>query len=392
MKTPTIARVVVSALLICLGLNSLCFGAWQATTYSDWLADTPPENIFRVEGDNREFILLDITDDPDSKFFILAKEYYSDREFDLSDKSLFDPTNGRNIAGWLNGSFLKYGNQVASGETMKFPTGIVDHINRNHVWITDGEPAATEALGTYAVSLLSQEEMLKYKDKFGVDDGLSTSLIFTNAYGWWVRSQDDPNTRAKIAFRFDRANDTNLHAWRASSVGDIVTRPCFYLNEDFFKEVRINTKDMGSAIKDAIKQTYLKEELTEVYTVEELQDVFGYKADVNISVTSLTDAKGKKIENLLKADYVNTNVRAKSLLIGDNTVILAQVLYGEDNCPITFAIKTANLTFGKEKELQIGIKLNPDQRERGAYLKTYILKAGAGLNTISNAVRTNLNQ
>ena len=391
MKATAVAKVVVSALLICIGLNSLCLGAWQATTYSDWLTDTPPENVFRVEGDNREFILLDVTDNPDSKFFILAKEYYSDREFDLSDKSLFDPTNGRNIAGWLNGSFLKYGNTVASGETMKFPTGIIDHINRNHIWITDGEPADSEALGTYAVSLLSQEEILKYKDKFGVDDGLSTSLLFTNAYGWWVRSQDDPNSRGKIAFRFDRANDTNLHAWRASSNGDIVTRPCFYLKEDFFKNVRINTVDMGSAIKNAIKQNYFKEELTGIYTVEELQDVFGYKADVNISVTNMTNAKGEKIEKLLSADYVNTSVKAKSLLPGDNAFILAQVLYGEDNCPITFAIKTINLKFGEERDFQIGIKLISSQKEGGAYLKTYMLKAGAGLNTASNAVRINLN-
>ncbi len=385
-------KLVVSILLIALGMNSVCFGEFVPATDVQWLDNTPSENVFRVEGDNREFILLDITKDAKSKFFVLAKEYYSDRPFDPRDKSLFDPTDGQNIAGWLNGSFLKYGNLVSSGETMKFPQGIIDHINKKHIWITDGEYAVTEELGTYGVSLMSQEEMLRYKDKFGVDDGLKESKLFPSVYGWWVRSQNDPNTRSKITFRYDLEKGTNFHSWRASSTGSICTRPCFYLDEGFFKEVRIDTKSMGLAVRNAIRQTYLKEELTEAYTVKELQDLFGYKADVNIKVTNMTDANGKKLPNLMEADKITTTISAKSFIAGENEVVLMQVLYGEDNCPITFNVKAENLTWGVEKDLKIDISLNSRQREKGAYLKTYLIMPGVERKTVSNAVRTYLSK
>ena len=115
--------------------------------------------MFRVEGDKREFILLDITDDPKSKFFVLAKEYYDDRAFNSAAKCFFDPI--------------------------------------------DGKEAETEALGTYGVWLMSQEEMVRYVDKFGVDDGLTTSILFTNTYGWWLRSRDVNDTLSKVVFRYD---------------------------------------------------------------------------------------------------------------------------------------------------------------------------------------------
>ncbi len=392
MKVQRTIKIIASVLLIALSLSCSCLAAFTPVSGVKWLADTPPENVFRVEGDDRTFVLLDTTNNNDSKFFILTKEYYAKRAFDTSGKSLFDPTSTKNVGYWLNHSFLTNGSSMHGGAVYKFPKGIIDHINRNHIWVTDGENAATSQLGTYGVGLISQEEMVKYKDKFGVNDGLTTSDLFRTIAGWWMRSQDNPDSGSKITFRLDLKDGGRVSTWSASGSNEIATRPCFYLDRDFFKKVRINTADMGANVREAIKKTYSKEELIGVYTKEEVQDMFGYDADVNIKVARMTDSNGNAIKNLLNADKITTTVDAKSFIAGDNKVILIQVLYGEDDCPIKFVSKSVNLTFGKYAELKIDISLNSRQREKGAYLKTYILKPGAGFKTLSNAVRTYLNQ
>ena len=353
-----------------------------------WLVNTPEEYIFSEEGSPRKFVLLDITDDPESRFFVLADEYYIDRAYDSNGKTLFDPDDGRNLGGWLNGSFFKYGNTVNSGETMIIPKGMREYINQNHVWITDGQPAPTPELGTYGIGVMSKEEAYKYHDKFGVDSGLKTSVLYTNTYGWWVRSQPDTNTSSKLCWRFDPEKGTHIHAWN-SKVDGIAVRPCFYLSEDYFKNVRISMTGMGSAVKEAIKKVYLKDDLLNAYSEDEVQDLFGYKASVNISITEWTDENGKKLESLKTADYVNVNLTAQSFLPDANMAVM-MVLYGEDNCPITFAVKPVKVCFGQNQKFSVGMKLKPKQKENGAYIKTYIIKAESPLNAVSNAVRTYL--
>ncbi len=391
MKVQRLIKVIASALLISLSLSYSCFAEFTPITGVKWLVDTPPENVFRVEGDDRTFVLLDTTNNNDSKFFIITKEYYAKRPFDQSGISLFDPTDKNNLGGWLNGAFLTNGSVMHGGAVYKFPKGIIDHINRNHIWITDGEYAATTTLGSYGVGLMSQEEIVKYKDKFGINDGLTTSDLFRTVAGWWLRSQDDLGSNSKVALRMDMGEVGTVSYWTSTSDNSIATRPCFYLDRDFFKEVRI-AEDMGFNVRAAIKRNYSKEELMGMYTKEEVQDIFGYDADINISVKSMTDSNGEKINNFLEADQIITTVSAKSLIEGENTVILMQVLYGEDNCPITFVSGLVELPFDEEKDIKVDIRLTPRQREKGAYLKTYLRKPGVGMKVLSNAVRTYLNQ
>lgn len=390
-------RIFSSVLAVCIMLLnfSICFAEevdWDVKEEQggfEWLVNTPPEYIFSEEGSPRKFVLLDITDDPESRFFVLADEYYIDRAYDSNGKTQFDPDDGRNLGGWLNGSFFKYGNTVNSGETMIIPKGMREHINQNHFWITDGQPAPTPELGTYGIGVMSKEEAYKYHDRFGVDSGLKTSVLYTNTYGWWVRSQPDTSTSSKLCWRFDPEKGTHIHAWN-SKVDGIAVRPCFYLSEDYFKNVRISMTGMGSAVKEAIKKVYLKDDLTNAYSEDELQDLFGYKAHINISVDKWTDASGNTIESLKTADFVTASITAQSFLPGNNNMVLAMVLYGEDNCPITFTVKPIKVNYGGNQNYSIGMKLKPHQKEGGAYIKTYIMKANAEFKAMSNAVRTYL--
>lgn len=385
MMNMKILKLFLPVVLVCLTFGSVTVGAWEGVTGVDWLDDTPKENVFRVEGDKREFILLDVTDNPQSRFFVLAKEYYADREFDSRGKSLFNPKDGKNLGGWLNGSFIKYGNQVNSGEIMKFPGEIINHIDMKHFWITDGKTAETEELGTYGVGLMSQEEMVKYADKFGVDDGLTTSSIFTNTYGWWIRTQDDTDTANKIVFRFDKTNNgSNIHGWSAN-VDGIAVRPCFYLNESFFSDVRINLWDMGENVRRAIKKIYLKESMAKIYDEEELWDKFGYSANINIKVESLTDKSGNKAD--IDAEYVSAEIKADSKLKEDTDASVLMVLYGEDNCPVRFEVKNVRIPGRQESTHEIEMPLQNVSKERGFYFKIYIIKPGTKLKAFSNAVR-----
>lgn len=384
-----LAVCTVLSFMVCFAEEEVDWDVREEKAGFEWLVNTPEEYIFTEEGSPRKFILLDITDNPESRFYIMADEYYIDRPFDSTGKSTFDPNDGRNLGGWLNSTFLRYGNVVNSGETMIIPKGMRDHINQNHFWTTDDEPAPTPELGTYGIGLLSIEEAYKYHDKFGVDSGLRTSVLYTNTYGWWMRSQPDKSTRGKLCWRFDPEKGSHIHAWAGTSDG-IAVRPCFYLSEDYFREVRINTADMGSAVGAMFKEVYLKDELLGVYSKEELQDILGYKADVNIEVAGWTDQNGNPIARIADADYVTAKVNAKSRLAGQTDAVLMMVLYGEDGCPINFALDRVSIESGVPQTYKIGMKISENQKEHGAYIKIYFLQSGVNMNTISNAIRTNI--
>ena len=268
---------------------------------------------------------------------------------------------------------------------MKFPGEIINHIDMKHFWMTDGKTAETEELGTYGVGLMSQEEMVKYADKFGVDDGLTTSSIFTNTYGWWIRTQDDTDTANKIVFRFDKTNNgSNIHGWSAD-VDGIAVRPCFYLNESFFSDVRINLWDMGENVRREIKKIYLKESMAKIYDEEELWDKFGYSANINIKVESLTDKSGNKAD--IDTEYVSAEIKADSKLKEDADASVLMVLYGEDNCPVRFEVKNVRIPGRQESTHEIEMPLQNVSKERGFYFKIYIIKPGTKLKAFSNAVR-----
>ena len=92
-------KIKLSVFILIIMLFPINIYAWSGVSGIEWLKDTPSENIFRIEGSPRKFILLDRTDDKDPTFFIFTKECYADRAFDSNRKNYMNPKDGANLCG-----------------------------------------------------------------------------------------------------------------------------------------------------------------------------------------------------------------------------------------------------------------------------------------------------
>ena len=161
----------------------------------------------------------------------------------------------------------------------------------------------------------------------------------------------------------------------------------FYLDKEFFKEVKLDLNNLGDNVISMFKKMYSMDDLQNIYTDEELWDVFGYKSGIMITVPGFTDENGAKVEDLAEQDYINVIVDLKSTMVNACDVMMLSVLYGSDNCPISFARKRFGMNSGENKTVNIGMTLEETYKEKGAYIKVYVLRSGKCLNAISNAVR-----
>ena len=166
-----------------------------------------------------------------------------------------------------------------------FNGNFIDYIDWDHVWWTEqgianlgDEYSANEDYSfTAGISFISFTEALKYHEKIGCDPkGDST---------WW-------STRTERGLN---AKDHNILVMKGTG-GEIwnikahvleeqipSVRPVFYLNEDFFREVRIGLKNdegdnlLGENVRQMLLNRYTREELAGIYTDEELAYI-GYDA------------------------------------------------------------------------------------------------------------------
>ena len=377
---------VCFAALLCMIGTSVPVGAVKPSTNRNWLKNSPKENIFSIDGTSQEFVLLETTDSDTSTFFVFAKDFYGNMPFDTGGSPVFDPTNTKNVGFWLNNGLLSSGFVGENRKTFKLPEGIIEHIDTNHEWkIEAGEntPAHSVVCG---VCLPSQEEVLKHKDKIGVEDGLDDADVYT-AHGWMLRDV----YIGPLSFRYNAPDEGfngfgDIFSWDTAGKG-IAIRPVFYLDKEFFKEVKLDLNNLGDNVISMFKKMYSMDDLQNIYTDEELWDVFGYKSGIMITVPGFTDENGEKVEDLAEQDYINVIVDLKSTMVNACDVMMLSVLYGSDNCPISFVRKRFGMNSGENKTVNIGMTLEETYKEKGAYIKVYVLRSGKCLNAISNAVR-----
>ncbi|MGN0179386.1 MAG: hypothetical protein ACI4DY_08110 [Monoglobaceae bacterium] len=375
--------IMCFAAMVCIICLSVTAGAVEPSSNRNWLDNSPRENIFKVDGSSQEFVLLETTDSNTSKFFIFAKDFYGNMAFDTGGSTVFDVRNPNNVGFWLNNGFLQFGFGGKNGKIFKLPDSIIEHIDRNHEWKIEAGLYVGARSDRYGVSLLSQEELLKHKDKIGVRDTINDADTFTVS-GWMLRDVYLSALSYRYGGPFEGRGD--IWSWGVKDLG-MAVRPVFYLDKDFFKEVKLDVNDIGVNVISMFKKMYSMDELRNIYTDEELWDIFGYKAGIMLDVTGFTDENGERIENLTERDYVYVMTDIKSAMVDSCDVMVMSILYGSDNCPITFARKRLRLNSGEEKTADIGMALKDKYKEKGAYIKTYVLECGSRLNVLSNAVR-----
>lgn len=270
--------------------------------------NTPQENIFKISGSSKKFILLDSGDDSNSKFFVLSMDSYGTKAFDSDNTQRFDTTDSNNIAYWLNNDFKTLGN----GTGNILPEGILNHINTQHIWLTEAGHPNGNCPYDYdvvaGIALMSQTELIQYHPKFGLRDDIPGAGT-TSAAGWLLRTarglQVDTGNYLLVVRTDDHSSDGlgNTHQTTAVYAGYHV-RPTFYLNRDFFKNVKLDLSTLGDNVKNAIKAEYSLDEIiggSAGYTLEEVYSSFGFEvppAAVNVAISG-----NAKVGGTLTATY-----------------------------------------------------------------------------------------
>ncbi|UKI36615.1 MAG: hypothetical protein L6V93_22630 [Clostridiales bacterium] len=120
-------------------------------------------------------------------------------------------------------------------------------------------------------------------DRIGIDTGY---------YSWWTRT---PHTDAKRVWIFNYYNKAKVIEAKATvdKNANRVERPCFYLDESFFKNVKLDMtllKTDGSAAAEVLKNIADTEggldALKKIYTAEELAEI-GISGSVKITNATL---------------------------------------------------------------------------------------------------------
>lgn len=245
---------------------------------------TPAADVFAVGG--QKFILLEETNDENSHYYILAERVYGARAFDPNGYAKFDPSVEGNIGKFLNHEFLTQG-----GGGLVLPQEIVSRINFDHLWWTEGGMAGGDCPSDYSftagLSLLSMSEAVKYHGKYGWQPLGSATVT-----PWWGRTQRGSGGDADNILAMMNTSDASGkgNMWNRPCTANYYIRPTFYLDEDFFKDIKCDLSGTGDHIKTMIAEKYTLEEMKELYNTEELL-ALGYEIKSAAITASQTPVK-----------------------------------------------------------------------------------------------------
>lgn len=325
--------------------------------------------IFRVQGSDKRFLFLDEADDNNSKFFVMAIDYYGEKQYHKADKSKFDPKDPDSIAYYLNTEFIEKGYYASMPKkTFKLPQPIIDHINFNHVW--QCEEAGSDAPDPYkikcGVALLSQTELIQYANKIGWDDNFKTKKYDFTPKPWAIRSTDSAYPENwNLAIRPEI--DKTMINWLGYTSTAIGIRPCFWLDIDFFRENAIELSTMGEGVKEIFKKYYTIDEMLELYSRQDCYDYLGYTPDISIS--------GGEMEVGLKNN--------RETEVGGLVMITYQ---DEGGMPLSQTCTPIKLG-AKENR---AVKVTQNAPAKAKYMRINVMSPAASFGTISNSIRINL--
>lgn len=283
-------------------------GPVSKTNFSESVANsaknTPSDNLFYV--DNQGFILLGEFNEDDSKYYVMSEDFYGESVFDSDGYAAFDPSREGNIGYFLNNSFLTDGN---GGK--KLPTAITDHIDYNHVWWTEKGTAngdcAVDYSFTAGISLISASEADIYYGTYGWQPNGESG-------GWWLRTQQGNSSKiADNIFSMGGENDSHRGNIAETACTEMMKiRPVFYLDKDFFKEVKLNANVTGKNIGKALKSNYTADELSGLYTYDELVQLGVIEKEFELKLKAEADGKlVAKLDNMLDQELRGVNYQWK---------------------------------------------------------------------------------
>ena len=283
---------------------------------------TPDADKFTVDG--RGFVLLDTFDNAESAYYVTTTDAYGDMETISGDdiSQVSNPT-GKQINydayksdAFLNGDFLTKGNNFTSpgNDTTtyyKLPQGIVDNINKNHVWkrfVNDAQyGAGAPREYTTGVSLLSWTDFTTYVGKIGVRDVFNDSNVASTA-GKYYYLRDSHAWGGNGAVMMFGDNDTNSNVAVYGNQWGMkygLLRPAFYLKKNFFKNTSVDLSTVGENVKTAIRKVCTDGDLLRLYSAEECKTYFNIESSIKVTTAVRS---GAELTNVKLLDTLTASV------------------------------------------------------------------------------------
>lgn len=294
-----------------------------------------PDYIFRVKG--KGFVLLDDHDNPDVSFYVTTTDAYGDamnssygskngqpQSKSVSAHGIYtEASDGNNIGKMLTtlGNNFEYIGEEHNTMYV-LPEMMAEYISENvafpfwsSYWLQNKNFYKSPKNGT--VWMLAWDDFIKYSDRLGYKDdvfdmgGEYYFLRCASPIESWSANSVVTNTGSSVCIK--------------DGIG--VIRPAFFLNEEFFKKVKLDSlKDTGDGVIEIMKKRYYSEDLQHLYTKEELSEAgfISRSEDENAYVMTNADVS---LEN---ATDVNVSIRLKN--DSDETKIAhtAVLFYGEN--------------------------------------------------------------
>ncbi len=351
----------------------------------EFLEKSDPDYIFTVKGSNRRFLLLDTTNDKNSKFLLMGIDYYGQGVFDGYGNQRYDTENSSNAGYILNKTLIDEGLQQSFTKVIyKIPNNVVEHINFNHEWLTQGGNANGNAKKDYktvcGINLLSQEELLKYKSIIGTKDDIFDGGYTPKGTAWWLRD-GDKSSKSMLAVRI--SGEIRVGLW-GSSDNSAQYRPIFYVDRDFFSEVPIELSSAGKEVLAVFNKQYTIGELKKIYEEKELYDILQYAPDIKVNALSYSDGQ-KEISSIKGVDHIIANVDITNNAAMAKSGILIMAYYDAYGRSIKVTSKKMLISSGETRDSSLELQLDKVADE-GSYIKITFLD-GNKLHQSNNSLK-----
>ncbi|MEG2584460.1 MAG: hypothetical protein RSA27_08135, partial [Oscillospiraceae bacterium] len=291
------------------------------------ITETAPKSALFSTG-GQEFILLDTTESSESRFLVMSRKTAGKRKFSTSGGQNFSE-----LKTWLNGEFLTLN---------KLPENVKTHINKDATWKIEpymypqGAVSAENTV-TAGVVIPSLTEVKKYKNKIGFYEDLGM--------GWWTRTpMGTPGDENAILAANSDAMNMGCFFPILSQSEEHGIRPMFYLNREFFKNVKIDVNTAGADVKRAITTNYSPSELS-IYTAEEIATLFS-RRNIEITAENVYDSSKNQTVNIAIDVNEMANTPYKIELYSDGVLVGFENFDVKENHTKTHAIPIDNLKNG----------------------------------------------
>lgn len=308
---------------------------------------TPPEYRFRLEGTQREYSLLDVFEgENDSRYFVLSDFLTANLEQHNIDPQNINPDDKDSIGYWLNNTYVKDGYSLGGRKWQKLEEDIYDYIDKNHKWsveagISESSTGAAKQNNrgysyTAGIGILTETESVKYLGRYG----WNVTTENKEWYNPWLLATGNADTDKYVeVMNFKVADGAPVrHSGEHMFVdvtpggghGELYARPAFYLNDDFFKSVRLDVDNLGAHVKKIIMQNYTKNELAAIYSESELEKI-GYAAKpVGIKRFTIKDGE----------------IRAKVEIPSEGCHVFAAAYNADGSCTGVSLVQNGEISFG----------------------------------------------